>query len=187
MSPERWRKIEEVFLRAVEIASEEERRRYLAGACAGDEGMRGEVEKLLAQDREADGFMSRPVVAGAGLSDLVSRLEGEDQLVGRRVGAYRIEREIGRGGMGAVYLAERADGSFERRVAVKLVRRGMDTDFVLRRFRQERQVLAALSHPFIAALLDGGTTDDGLPYLVLEYVEGVPLYRYCDGGRLGVR
>jgi serine/threonine protein kinase/TolB-like protein len=187
MSPERWQKIEEIFLRAVEIASDEERLLYLAGACAGDAELRGEVEWLLAQDRESDGFMGEPALAGDALPGLASRLEGEDPLIGRSVGAYRIEREIGRGGMGAVYLAERADGSFDRRVAVKLIRRGMDTDFILRRFRQERQILASLNHPFIAALLDGGTTPDGLSYFVMEYVEGRPLYRYCDEKRLGVR
>ena len=92
---------------------------------------------------------------------------GSDSMIGRRVGIYELVKEIGRGGMGAVYLAERADGEFRQRVAVKLVKRGTDTDFVLNRFRHERQILASLEHPFIARLLDGGTTDDGLPYFVM--------------------
>jgi serine/threonine protein kinase len=89
-------------------------------------------------------------------------------MIGRQVGAYRLTREIGRGGMGAVYAAERADGSFRQQVAVKLIKRGMDTDFILKRFRQERQILASLNHSFIARLLDGGTTEDDLPYFVMD-------------------
>src|SRR5688572_33385821 len=102
----------------------------------------------------------------------------ENSMIGKRVGVYELKREIGRGGMGAVYLAERADGEFRQSVAVKLIKRGMDTDFILRRFRNERQILATLDHPYIARLLDGGTTDDGLPFFVMEYIEVSPLYRY---------
>src|SRR4029077_6234941 len=98
----------------------------------------------------------------------------------RRLGAYRIEREVGRGGMGAVYEALRVDNEFTLRGAIKLVKRGMDTDFILRRFRNERQILANLDHPYIARLLDGGTTDDGLPYFVMEYVEGRSIHHYSD-------
>src|SRR6266850_2737752 len=109
-----------------------------------------------------------------------------DPMIGRRLGVYRIEREIGRGGMGAVYEALRVDNEFTMRAAIKLVKRGMDTDFILRRFRKERQILAALDHPHIARLMDGGTTDDGLPYFVMEYIEGQPLYGYCDSHRLSI-
>ena len=98
-------------------------------------------------------------------------------------GPYRLLRRIGRGGMGAVFLAERADGQFERRVAVKLVKRGMDSEEILARFRRERQILASLRHRHIAALLDGGATADGRPYLVMEHVEGTPITRYCDERR----
>jgi serine/threonine protein kinase len=91
-----------------------------------------------------------------------------------------VVREIGRGGMGAVFLAERDDGHFEQRVAVKLIKRGMDTELVLRRFRAERQILASLQHPNIARLLDGGTTGDGLPYFVMEYIDGQPIDEYAD-------
>ncbi|MCG3159367.1 MAG: Serine/threonine-protein kinase PknD [Acidobacteria bacterium] len=108
-------------------------------------------------------------------------------MIGRQIGVYKLVREIGRGGMGAVYLAVRADDQFRQRVAIKLVKRGMDTDFVIRRFRNERQILAALNHPNIARLLDGGATDDGLPYFVMEYIEGLPIHRYCDTRRLSVR
>jgi serine/threonine protein kinase len=112
--------------------------------------------------------------------------EHVDPLIGRRLGAYRIEREVARGGMGTVYEAIRVDNEFTKRAAIKVVKRGMDTDFVLRRFRKERQILAALNHANIASLLDGGTTDDGLPYFVMEYIEGKPLYKYCDANQLSV-
>ena len=110
----------------------------------------------------------------------------EDSAIGRRIGAYRTVREIGRGGMGAVYLALRDDEAFQKQVAIKVIRRGMDMDFLIRRFRTERQILANLDHPNIARLLDGGTTDDGLPYVVMEYVEGQPIHRYCDERKLTV-
>src|SRR5262245_37471142 len=100
-------------------------------------------------------------------------------MIGRRIGPYRLVFVIGHGGMGAVYLGIRDDDQYQIRVAIKLLKRGMDTDFMLRRFRQERQILANLEHPFIARLLDGGATDDGRPYFVMEYVDGVPITKYC--------
>src|SRR5690606_10413528 len=109
-----------------------------------------------------------------------------DLAPGALVGPYRVVGEAGRGGMGVVYRARRADGTFEKEVALKLVKRGMDTDEVLARFRRERQVLASLDHPGIARLLDGGAADDGRPYLAMEYVEGEPITAYADRRRLGV-
>src|SRR5499427_10597001 len=112
---------------------------------------------------------------------------GDDQtMLGRHVGPYRIKREVGRGGMGTVYEAWRADGEFQHRVAIKLIKSGLDRDFVLRRFRNERQILAALDHPNIGRLLGGGTTEDGSPYFAMEYIEGQPLYRYADEHNLMV-
>jgi serine/threonine protein kinase/tetratricopeptide (TPR) repeat protein len=110
----------------------------------------------------------------------------EQSMLGRHVGPYRIEREIGQGGMGTVYEARRADGEFQHRVAIKLIKSGLDRDFVLRRFRNERQILAALDHPNIGRLLGGGTTQDGNPYFVMEYIEGRPLYQYADAQRLNL-
>src|SRR6185295_9664834 len=103
----------------------------------------------------------------------------EESMLGRHVGPYRIEREIGHGGMGTVYEAWRADGEFQHRVAIKLIKGGTDRDFVLKRFRNERQILAALDHPNIGHLLGGGTTENGNPYFVMEYIEGQPLYQYA--------
>ena len=104
--------------------------------------------------------------------------------MGTRLGAYRLEREIGQGGMGAVYLATRADSEFDKRVAIKLIRDGAASEFAIRRFRNERQILARLENAYIARLIDGGTTESGLPYFVMEYVEGQPVTQYCDANSL---
>lgn len=107
--------------------------------------------------------------------------------IGRRIGVYRLEEEIGRGGMGVIYRANRVDGEFDQTVAIKLIKRGMDTDAILQRFRRERQITAKLNHPNIAYFYGGGSTDDGLPYFVMEYISGLPLYKYCDRNRLTIR
>ena len=111
----------------------------------------------------------------------------ENSMIGRRIGVYRLDEEVGRGGMGVVYRAERADGEFDQTVAVKLIKRGMDTDLILKRFRRERQITAALNHPNIAYFLGGGSTEDGLPYFVMEFIVGKALYTYCDEKRLDVK
>lgn len=108
-------------------------------------------------------------------------------LIGRQIGPYSLVEELGRGGMGVVYRAERVDGEFEQTVAIKLIKRGMDTDMVLKRFRRERQITAALNHPNIAYFFGGGSTDDGLPYFIMEYISGKPLYQYCDEHCLNVK
>src|SRR5262249_18046526 len=105
---------------------------------------------------------------------------GIPEMAGRRIGPYRLAKLLGHGGMGSVYLAVRDDDHYHKNVAIKLLKRGMDTDFLLGRFRLERQILANLEHPFIARLLEGGATDDGLPYFVMEYVDGLPITKYCD-------
>lgn len=187
MTPERWQQIEEVFHAALEVGPEK-RASFLNEQTDGDTDLRAEVEKLLSQFDEASSFIEQPAYE-SGKSGFLSVLLDEtddDPMVDMLLGAYRIEREIGRGGMGAVYEAMRADGEFRRKVAVKIVKRGMDTDFVLRRFRNERQILATLEHPYITRLLDGGTTDDGRPYFVMDYIEGEPLYRYSDRSRLTI-
>ncbi|MBD0370222.1 MAG: protein kinase [Pyrinomonadaceae bacterium] len=187
MSSERWRDIEEIFQTALDLAPSE-REQYVTKACAGDDSLRREVERLLTQHEEAGDFLDDPLYERSGLHELANLLDGEgDSLIGQHLGAYKIEREIGRGGMGAVYLAERADNTFQRRVAIKVIKRGMDTDFVLRRFRHERRILAALDHPNIARLLDGGATPSGQPYFVMEYIEGQPIYAYCDSRRLNLQ
>jgi serine/threonine protein kinase/tetratricopeptide (TPR) repeat protein len=178
----RWERLNEIFHAAV-TASPAERGKLLDDSCAGDPAFRSEVERLLAAHERAGQFIQVPAVAGAGAwLDAAN----EPPLVGRRFGPYSIVREIGRGGMGAVYLAERADGLYLQRAAIKLIKRGMDTDLVLERFRAERQILASLEHPNIARLLDGGTSDQGRPYFVMEYIEGEPIDQYADARRLSV-
>ena len=191
MADERWQQVEEIFQRALDL-TDEEREPYLAEACAADESLRQRVEELLAAYGRAGDFIETPALSELFAPGNTVPLESSidyvsTSIIGQRVGAYRIVREIGRGGMGAVYLAERADDAFRKRVAVKLIKRGMDTDFILRRFLGERQILANLDHPNIARLLDGGTTDDGLPFFVMEHIEGQPINHYSDNLRLSVR
>ncbi|HEY0554045.1 MAG TPA: serine/threonine-protein kinase [Thermoanaerobaculia bacterium] len=179
VTAERWQQIKVVLDGALDREGVE-RALFLDQACRGDGELRREVESYAASEGEASDFIETPVFR-------ILLEEVEPLAVGQRVGAYRIGREIGRGGMGAVYLAERADREFEQRVAIKLVRRGMDTEEIVRRFRSERQILAHLDHLNIAKLFDGGTTEDGRPYFVMEYVEGQPIDEYCDGRELPVR
>ena len=185
MTPERWKQVKEIFSAALERPVEE-RGAFLGEACGDDHSLRHQVERLIDSYERAGDFIEAPAVADDSFLPDDADTRQFDPMAGRRVGAYRLAREIGRGGMGTVYLAVRADNQFNQRAAIKLLKRGMDTDFILRRFRNERQILAALNHPNIARLLDGGTTDDGLPYFVMEYIEGLPIHRYCDTERLGV-
>ena len=147
-------------------------------ACAGDEALRREASMLLAHHTAAGAFLEESAF------DALPSSGADNTFIGRRLGPYRITEEIGRGGMGAVYKAVRDDDQYRAEVAVKLIKRGMDTDFIQRRFRNERQILANLNHPNIARLLDAGTTDDGLPYFVMEYVEGRAIDEYCDARKL---
>lgn len=196
MSPDLWREIEEVFEAAVELPPAD-RAAFLDKLYGADSEVKAEVLKLLASDDSAADFIESPIwtdskflntSAKRELSSSIDQKNGDrDNFLGKRVGVYELTREIGRGGMGAVYLAERADGEFQQRVAIKLIKRGMDSDFIIRRFRHERQILASFEHPFIARLLDGGTTDDSVPYFVMEFVEGETLYNYADSKRLDIR
>ena len=167
MSSDRFQRCEELFHAAVSLA-DTEREAFLRRSCADDPALRADVERLLAAHARAGSFISSPAIA-------THRLGADESWVGRLAGPYRIVREIGRGGMGAVYLAERADGQYEQRVALKVIKRGMDTDQVLARFRAERQILASLDHPNIARLLDGGSTEQGVPFFAMEYIEGEPI------------
>ncbi len=180
MTPERWQKIKAVLEDVLELEAAQ-RAPFLDAACQGDAELRQEVESLLASEPSLGDFIETPVFR-------IRPDDGGPSLAqGQRVGVYRIVREIGRGGMGSVYLAERADEEFERRVALKVIRRGMDTEEIVRRFRSERQILAHLDHENIAKLLDGGTTEDGRPYFVMEYVEGRPIDEECDTRKLPIR
>ena len=180
---EAWERIQQLFAAAVDLPPEE-RAAFLDQESGGDETLRREVQSLLDSDEQAQSFIENP--AAAIPADLLDASADEASLEGRHFGAYEIVRQIGRGGLGAVYLAIRSDGEYRKEVALKLIRRGLDTDDILRRFRNERQILAQLDHPNIAHLIDGGTTDDGLPYFVMEHVNGEPITAYCETRRLSM-
>ena len=181
MNPETWQKLKPLFHSALDLEPTE-RSRFLANACAGNSDVRSQVEKLLSAHDEAGHFLASPALVDAGviLSEEVMDDTDAASRVGQRIGPYEIVREIGHGGMGTVFLAVRADDQYRKQVAIKLINRGMDTDLILRRFMMERQILANLEHPNIARLLEGGSTADGLPYFVMEYIEGRPITEYCD-------
>jgi tetratricopeptide (TPR) repeat protein/tRNA A-37 threonylcarbamoyl transferase component Bud32 len=180
VNPERWRRLNDVFHAAAAVETGA-RTAFLRDACADDPALADEVARLLAAHERPGGFIEASAIPSAR-----DWLAADGLAEGRRLGPYRIVRQIARGGMGAVYLAERADGQYQQQVAIKLIKRGMDTEQVLERFRAERQILASLDHPNIARLLDGGTTDDGQPYFAMEYIDGQPIDAYADARRLGV-
>jgi serine/threonine protein kinase len=190
MTTERWRQVEEIFQAVVELDGAE-RDAFMTEACGDDTELRREIESLLAYVAASAPSVRpfREAIEGAARSLTIERSEPEepaDRLIGRRIGVYLIKDLIGRGGMGAVYLAERDDAQFDRQVAIKIIKRGMDSDFIRNRFLRERQILAGLDHPHIARLLDGGTTEDGLPYFVMEHVNGAPITDYCQAKNLSI-
>lgn len=178
MAPARWQQLEEIFHAMLELPPER-REAALAAACGDDAELRADVERLLHADAQASGFVGD---AAAGIQRVASTVFPESG----HIGPYRIVRELGRGGMGTVFLGERDDAQFKMRAAIKLIKRGMDSDAVLERFRHERQILAGLEHPNIARLLDGGTSSEGLPYFVMEYVDGLPVDKYCQTRGLSI-
>jgi tetratricopeptide (TPR) repeat protein/predicted Ser/Thr protein kinase len=176
MTPEYWRQIKLALDTILELPPER-RQAYLVEVSAHDPELGREVEALLDSHGQSDGFLETPALVA---------IAAPEPRAGQRIGPYHIQEKIAQGGMGTVYKAIRADGHFEQQVALKLVKRGMDTDQVLRHFRNERQILAGLEHPNIARLLDGGATEDGRPYFVMEYIEGRPLDKYCDERKLSI-
>jgi len=178
MTPERFRQIRNLFDAALDRDTAS-RVAFLAEAAQGDPPLREEVERLLAAHQQATGLLEQGVRP--------ELLTGEpDRMEGRRIDHYEILRELGRGGMGAVYLALRTDDVYRKAVALKVVRPEAGTPEVIRRFRREREILASLDHPNLARLLDGGATPEGLPYFVMDYVEGQPIDAYCDERQLNV-
>jgi serine/threonine-protein kinase len=183
MDQPRWDRIAALFLEAVDRPTEL-RDAFLDEACTHDAGVRAEVAAMLAAHGGAGRLdIERRLVAGDGGRGP----EGGALTLGTRVGPYRVEALVGEGGMGEVYRAERVDGGYRQTVALKVLRPGYVAADAVRRFRVERQVLARLVHPGIAAIYDGGALADGRPYLVLQFVDGVPITAYCDAHRLGVR
>ncbi|HEX4666822.1 MAG TPA: serine/threonine-protein kinase, partial [Chthoniobacterales bacterium] len=180
LEDERWGRVKKLFEAVIDL-DPNQRAAFVERECGGDEALRSEIESLLESDEQTDGFIEQPAFEIP--RDLFPDAR-EEQLANRQFGPYHVIREIGRGGLGAVYLAARSDDEYRKEVAIKVIRRGLDTEDILRRFRNERQILAQLDHPNIARLIDGGTTDDGLPYFVMEYVKGEPIHTFCDAQAL---
>ena len=174
-----WKKIEYLFNKATGL-NKEDRIPFLRSECAGDEELFNELASLLESDEEIHPILEKKA------SDLIN-VEQEFNFIGQQVGSYKIVKEIASGGMGTVFLAERSDGFFQQKVALKIVKPGLSTIPIIRRFQQERQVLANLQHPNIAKLFDGGVTEDKRPFFTMEFVDGVPIDEYCDNKKLTIK
>ena len=176
-------RLEDLFLLALD-QDPGQRELFLAHQCDGDPALLAQIRALLASDKEAAsaGFWTSSALE----VEAARTAQQPDARIGQALGSYKILNVISSGGMGTVYLAARDDDEYHMRVAVKVIKRGMDTDLIVRRFRTERQILAQLEHPNIARLLDGGATADGSPYLVMEYVEGQPIDQYADDHKLSI-
>lgn len=178
MTRERWTEIKPLLDRALDL-SKAERHQFIEQNCRTDSELRLELERYLELESEVDTLFDRPIL------DLIAGRSPEYR-AGQRIGAFRLEDEIAQGGMGVVYRAKRVEGGFEQIVAIKVLKRGFDTGDFVRRFRAEQQILANLDHPHIARLLDGGATEDGLPYLVMELVDGICLDAFCRHHKLSL-
>ena len=168
--------IDSILYRALEIESETERDAFLSQACGDNVKLRQDVEKLIQNHAAAGDFLESPAIQ-------VTSDSPPSESVGSQIGPYKLLQEIGEGGMGVVYLAEQRK-PVKRRVAVKIIKPGMDTRQVIARFEAERQALAIMDHPNIAKVLDAGTTEEGRPYFVMELVNGIPITEYCDDQQL---
>ncbi|MFZ3279362.1 MAG: protein kinase, partial [Candidatus Sulfotelmatobacter sp.] len=183
MTPERWQQVKQVLAAALEL-SPEERAAYLDRSYATDGSLRADIEPLVASgQRLREEFLGQDDFAAA--TGVLQT--GEMLWVGRRVGSYKVGEQIGEGGMGEVYRAFRADDQYRKEVALKFVRAGQFGSSIFARFKNERQILAGLDHPNLAKLLDGGATEEGVPYLVMELIEGRPITEYCTTKALPLR
>src|SRR5580658_3232957 len=182
LNAEQWAEVKRLFTAAAELGPGE-RPDYLGRECPNPD-LRREVASLL--EHSGEGIASADAAIAAAAAELADEPNPDERLIGARLGPYRVEAIVGHGGMGAVYRASRDDAEFHQLVAIKLVRVAAESPSTLRRFRQERQILARLSHPNIARLLDGGSTPEGVPYLVMEFIEGQPITTWCDRHSLGV-
>jgi serine/threonine protein kinase len=180
--PASWPDAKRVFEAALDVP-DGDRAAFVDQACAGNAALLEEVRSLLTWHKGSTGFLETP--AGR-LADMPAQGASAVRLIGTSIGPWRILDVMGSGGMGVVYRAERADAAFRRHAALKVVRPGPDSPRIMERFRLERETLAALDHPNIARLMDGGTTPDGQPYFVMELVDGEPIDRYCDDHRLSI-
>lgn len=181
MTPERYSQVKSLFQLLLDQPPAQ-RPDFLQRACGADRDLYNQVRDLLRSDSTSEDFLEKPALTP--LSQVLADAAAESQEVPARIGPYAVQKLLGNGGMGAVYLAHRADKSYNKQMAIKVIHKGMESDRILERFRRERQIIASLDHPNIARLLDGGATEDGRPYIVMEYVEGMTITNYCDYRRL---
>ncbi len=179
---DRWDKIKSLFLEVIELASED-RETFLNEKCKGDPLLKREILSLIESDQKVENFLETPPLQNEDLNNSNST----DTFSGMKIGKYQADKKIGEGGMAVVYSAIRIDDQFKKRVAIKFIKRGMNTDEIIKRFRFEQQALAGLDHPFIAKIIDGGTTEDGLPYFIMELVEGESIDKYCRYNNLTIQ
>ena len=179
-STERRGKIESIFFGALNLDSPTAVQSYLESACGDDDGLRREVEELLATQSDPDSFVDRPIDLRATMATPVTEGEGSE------IGRYKLLQQLGEGGFGLVFMAEQTE-PVTRKVALKIIKPGMDSREVIARFEAERQALAMMDHPNIAKVLDAGTTDTGRPYFVMELVKGISITDYCDTNNLSTK
>jgi eukaryotic-like serine/threonine-protein kinase len=177
-----WTRVSDMVDAALELAPEE-RAHYLDTAC-DDPELRAYIDSLVVPFGQAGDFLEEPALESCARSN--AEEYGANVWIGRRIGDYRLDEQIGEGGMGAVFRASRADDEYQKQVAIKLLKEGFESSYALARFRVERQILANLEHPNIARLIDGGQTDEGFPYFVMELVDGKPIDQYCDAHKLSI-
>ncbi len=177
-----WDKIKTLFNKAIEL-SPEERDAFLDESCKDEPELKKEIESLIESFGRSESFLETPALQNG---ELGTEENSPDYFVGMKIGKYRVENKIGEGGMAVVYSAVRIDEQFKRRVAIKFIKRGMDTEEIIKRFKIEEQTLAGLNHPYIAKIIDGGTTEKGLPYFVMELIEGEPIDKYCKSKNLTI-
>jgi len=184
MTSERWQQIRALLESAMELEPGQ-RAHYLEHRCSRDPSLRQEVDSFLAVEHDLrTSFLASP--AAAQVAPIASAAPAIGWAAGMKLGPYVIQSMLGAGGMGEVYRAVRADGQYHKQVVIKMVRAGYESMLVVQRFKNERQILASLDHPNIARLLDGGATENGLPYFVMELIEGLPVDEYCNRHELAI-
>ncbi len=190
MRPE-FKHVKEIFLAAVEKPDRAEREAFLNASCGADESLRRQVDALLRRHEDAGSFLEHPPLDDAGTDSFSPGLAASPgathaETIGTKIGPYKLVQQLGEGGMGTVWVAEQSE-PVRRRVALKVIKPGLDTAQVVRRFQAERQALALMEHSNIATVLDAGATPAGRPYFVMELVKGVPITKYCDELNLSLR
>ncbi|MBD3615194.1 MAG: serine/threonine protein kinase [Gracilimonas sp.] len=182
MSESKWKKIEYIIDHVLDL-KKKDRNSFIEQTCGDDPNLKNEVYQLLESISDSEGWLEDPETFKEGLfedlSEDIKQISAQQSLIGTTLGSYTIKEQIGEGGMGAIYLAERSDGEFKHQVAVKIIRNGRGTKENIKRFKREQRILARLNHPGIAHLYDGGVTNDGFPYIIMEYVDGMPITEYC--------